>query len=1076
MLIDDDTIVWVTGYVSTLQQDIKNQLSIISGERVKHMAEIIYGIRIIKMYAWEIPFEKIMSKIRDCELQILSKLAYLRCFSTSTLFCSEIIAVFLTLTTNVLLGNKIESHAVFVVVLIFFSILQYTIYFLPEAIERYINFKSSIERIETFLTLEEKEEQLKIISCIKGSRKPGTVYVKDVSAKWAKQTVLQDLSLKIRNGSLCCIVGPPSSGKTSFLSLVLKEITPQCGRVEVVGSISYASQKPWLFQSTVKNNILFGLPYNRHKYREVTRICDLDVEYQKLPLGDRTLTSERRVSENSILKEKINIARTIYRDADIYIFDDCCVSIDSETEKFIFLECFNEYLKNKTRIFVTRKLYLAREASLVVVFNNGNICKKIDGDDLKEENFDFLNSEVSKEENLCTSPGWKQFLEKTELNMHEKEEEFTNIENKRKCYRTIADFLRTSEKKFIFEIVIVFMVITQLTANISDLLLLEWMNHSINETYFYQADNNYVQLNESSTIIILYHKLVHDIFHGISLNQEKSDINFESTILKSSRDDFYICFYAGFISICIIFTAVKTLLFHTLCMKASRGLHRKMFENILFSPIKFFENFPAGKILQRFSKDLNVINELSPKVFITLQMFAAVFGAFLLIAYAIPTMILPIILITILGYLLASCFLITNRGLQRLEKNSQVAVEYFLATSFYGVSNIRSAGAEQFITEVFESLLDQHTSVYSLILMTSEYICFYLDFFTVLFLAVVTFFNISVGMNNSHSGYIGLPITQAIILTELLHVGIRETIEVLGKLPSLERNLMYTKLITEKVDEATLIPKSWPYCGKIVCKNVYIKENDGRGSRLKNLNIAVKPVEKIAVVSRNSEEKWALVNCLYRLVKVEGLITLDDVDTSQISLNKLRSSVTIITQEPILFSSSVRFNLDPLECASDDILWRVLEEVGMKTSIQSLSQPIIDGGINFSYGQRQLLCLARAILRNTKVVIIDTSPNNLDPNTYSLMQKIIKEKFRNCTVITLANNLSSVMDTSRILVLEEGNEVGYAHANELLQNQESNFSKIVKEAGPAKEAILRKLAKDYFDLRNLGIEFKFSPK
>ncbi|XP_072375446.1 ATP-binding cassette subfamily C member 4-like isoform X1 [Diabrotica undecimpunctata] len=1066
------------GYISTLLKGIKLQLSIYTNGRVDNMKEILRGVRVIKMYGWEIPFAKIIEKSRIYELDAISKQIFVRCISISSLMFIQSTAVFLTITTQVLLGNIITIDAIFAQILIFFNLQQYVCYFFPESVERFLEAKASIRRIEDFFTMEE-QEQLKIINCTKGIRKPGSIIVTDASAKWGTQLVLQDINLRIKPTSLNCIFGLPGSAKTSFLQMLLKELTPYSGRVDVVGTISYASQKPWLFPSTVKSNILFGQPYNRHKYREIVRICALDVDFQKLPYGDRALFMDKRVFGNNVLKEKISLARTIYKDADIYIIDDCFGSIDSQTEKFIFKECFLKYLKNKTRVFVSSKLYYAKEANTIVVFENGTISKTLDRDELTEEDFQYLNSKVSKEKNHFSSSNIKPFADETDLSNYEFEQSpVTSNRQKRGYFDTLAGFLKVSEKKYVVEIVLILFGISQLSAGISDVWLLQWIRHSAkNFTHQLFPRNEYLSQNKTSASRTIYHKLIQDFLFVLDKNHTKyitvieTDTSEETKIFGIYEKDLYITLYAAFIIICIIFTVVRSLLFHALCMKASRVLHSKMFEKVLFSPMKFFENYPSGKILQRFSKDMDVINQLPHKNFITLQMFSAVYGALLLIIFGIPSMILPMFLIAIMIYFLVSCFVATIRGLQRLNNNTNAPLQLFLSKSLLGVFTIRSAEAEAIISETFENLLDQHTSVWSLILMCSEYFCLYLDLIIILFLAVVTFFNVAVKTDHINNVYIGLAVTQSILLTETLHVGIRENIEVLSQNPVVNRALEYTQLATEKVNEATLVPKNWPYCGKIVFRNVYIKDNDGHGSFLKNLNIVLKPAEKIAVVSRFPEEKWTIVNCLLRLVPVEGLVLLDDVDTGQISLNKLRSTISVITKDPILFSSSIRFNLDPLDYANDEMIWKVLEEVGLKTSIQSLSQPIVDGQSNFSGGQKQLLCLARAILKNSKVIIVENNPCDIDSNI--IMKKILQEKFKNSTVITIANNISTIMDNDKILVIEDGKEVEYAHAHELLKNTNGYLSRIVREVGPTEEKNLKRIAKENFDLRNLEIEFKF---
>ncbi|CAG9831238.1 unnamed protein product [Diabrotica balteata] len=540
------------GYISTLLKGIKLQLSIYTNDRVDNMKEILRGVRVIKMYGWEIPFAKIIEKSRIYELDAISKQIFVRCISISSLMFIQSTAVFLTITTQVLLGNIITIDAIFAQILIFFNLQQYVCYFFPESVERFVEAKASIRRIEDFLTMEEKGEQLKIINCTKGIRKPGSIIVTDASAKWGTQLVLQDINLRIKPTSLNCIFGLPGSAKTSFLQMLLKELTPYSGRVDVVGTISYTSQKPWLFPSTVKSNILFGQPYNRHKYREIVRICALDVDFQKLPYGDRALFMDKRVFGNNVLKEKISLARTIYRDADIYIIDDCFGSIDSQTEKFIFKECFLKYLKNKTRVFVSSKLYYAKEANTIVVFENGTISKTLDRDELTEEDFQYLNSKVSTEKNHFSSSNIKPFADETDLSNYEFEQSpVTSNRQKRGYFDTLADFLKVSGKKYVVEIVLILFGISQLSAGISDVWLLQWIRYSAkNFTHQLFPRNGYLSRNQTSASHTLYHKLIQEFLFGLDKNHTKyitvieTDTSGETKIFGIYEKDLYITLYA----------------------------------------------------------------------------------------------------------------------------------------------------------------------------------------------------------------------------------------------------------------------------------------------------------------------------------------------------------------------------------------------------------------------------------------------------------------------------------------------------------------------------------------------------
>ncbi|KAJ8916752.1 hypothetical protein NQ315_013957 [Exocentrus adspersus] len=320
-------------------------------------------------------------------------------------------------------------------------------------------------------------------------------------------------------------------------------------------------------------------------------------------------------------------------------------------------------------------------------------------------------------------------------------------------------------------------------------------------------------------------------------------------------------------------------------------------------------------------------------------------------------------------------------------------------------------------------------------------------------------------LENTLSGNVGLVISQSLILTGMLQYGVRQTAEVSSNMTSVERVLQYTKLEKEGPFESLPTKKpdgNWPHSGKIEFKSVYLKYAPEEPPVLKNLNMLIKSAEKVGIVGRTGAGKSSLISSLFRLSDIEGNIIIDNIDTSAIGLYDLRSNISIIPQEPILFSSTIRYNLDPFEKVSDEVLWQALENVELKEAIDNLNQQVSEGGSNFSAGQRQLICLARAIVRNNKILVMDEATANVDPHTDSLIQKTIRENFKECTVITIAHRLNTVMDSDRVLVMDAGQIIEFDHPHQLLENPNGFFTAMVKQTGASMETTLRKLAeKDY---------------
>lgn len=405
-----------------------------------------------------------------------------------------------------------------------------------------------------------------------------------------------------------------------------------------------------------------------------------------------------------------------------------------------------------------------------------------------------------------------------------------------------------------------------------------------------------------------------------------------------------------------------------------------------------------------------------------------------------------------------------------------------LNATLNGLSTIRAYGAQEILKKEFDKFQDTHTSTVYMYIVTSTAFGFSLDVFCFIFTSLVTFSFLL--LNTSFSGgEVGLAITQVMAMTGMIQWGMRQSAEVANQMMSVERVLEYTQLPPEtnlrnkgkfykKTDKQIInelpqsAPKNWPSQGCIRFKNVYMKYTDEDPPILKNLNFLVLPREKVGIVGRTGAGKSSLISALFRLAKVEGVIEIDNIDTGSIFLEDLRCNISIIPQDPVLFSGTLRRNLDPFNEFSDNIVWEALEEVELKEAIigngNGLELRVLDRGSNFSVGQRQLICLSRAILRNNRILMLDEATANVDPQTDALIQHTIRKKFASCTVLTVAHRLNTIMDSDKVLVMDKGRMAEYDHPHILLQNKYSQFTSLVKETGRAMSDQLIKMAKQSY--------------
>ncbi|KRT79020.1 ABC transporter ATP-binding protein [Oryctes borbonicus] len=1093
--------VLLQGYLSHLQGKLRFKIAHRTDARVKLMSELTSGIQVIKMYAWEKPFQKVVQFARKLEIDCLTKTSYIRGFTVALMVFTERFTTYLTIITYVLLGNPLTSDKVFSLAQFFNTIQLYMAILFPLAMSTFAEAVVSIRRLEDFLLLEETSVSVAPAEEVSDEQVKDAIKIKEGKASWIPNPIIETLSnlnLEIKPGSLCAVVGSVGSGKSSLLQLFLKELPLSSGNLVTNGTISYASQEPWLFVSTVRNNILFGHQFVRSVYSEVVRVCALGRDFEQLPQGDKTLVGERGVSLSGGQRARVNLARAVYRDADIYLFDDPLSAVDAHVGKELFDECIVKYLKGKTRILVTHQLQFLKQVDQIIIIDNGQIEKVGSFEELSENELSYLKRSASEEE-LERSTYEKQTIRKRLLSIDSTQS--SNIDNENEN----AEPVETQElmekgaitsslyKKYFTAgapiialiLLILLIIIAQMFSNAADLWVTYWTN---NQEKYYKKKQMEALENESELNLSLATK---NILNG-TMNESLLDTNTSSITSDSTNftidfeinqirneslyadisqysQDFYIYLYTFFIIGSIVLTTLRSLFFFKVCMRASKNLHNTMFSNLLQATMRFFDENPSGRILTRFSKDMGQIDETLPRAMLdAIQIFMVMSGILAMVFIVSPWMILPTILLAIIFLYIRIIYLASGQDIKRLESITRAPVFSHVSASMNGLATIRSCKAQYMVSKEFDVLQDQHTTSWYLFLVTTEAFGFYLDIICVIFLAVVTFQFIIFDDGKTLSGNVGLVISQSLILTGMLQHGIRQTAEVSSQMTSVERVLQYSNIEKEGPFESVPTKKphrDWPKNGEVKFENLYLRYIPTEEPILRNLNIHIKPGEKIGIVGRTGAGKSSLISALFRLASTEGKLSIDDVDTKEIGLHDLRQKISIIPQEPVLFSASLRHNLDPFDKCDDKTLWKALEDAELKEAIEHLNQEVSGGGSNFSAGQRQLICLARAIIRNNKILVLDEATANVDPQTDSLIQTTIRKNFKNCTVLTIAHRLNTVMDSDKILVMESGEAVEFNSPRELLTDQDGYLTKMAKETGPSMEAKLRKIAEETFAMK-----------
>nr|CAD7572757.1 unnamed protein product [Timema californicum] len=535
--------------------------------------------------------------------------------------------------------------------------------------------------------------------------------------------------------------------------------------------------------------------------------------------------------------------------------------------------------------------------------------------------------------------------------------------------------------------------------------------------------------------------------------------NYIPPVLFSTEVSLYI--YSGCIVACVLLTLLRSIFFFKVCMNASIGLHDTMFRSILQGTMRFFDTNPSGRVLNRFSKDMGAIDELLPILMLeVIQIFLVMSGILTMVSIVNYMLIIPMLCVAPIYYKIRSIYLCTAQDIKRLEGVTRSPVFSHVSASFSGLTTIRASGAQEMLRKEFDSHQDLHTSAWYLTIATTIAFGFWLDCVSNVFVGCVTL-SFLVFEEGILGADVGLAISQSLILSGMLQYGIRQTAEVVNQMTAVERVLEYTKIDKEQginSESEKKVPVTWPSKGAIQFEHTSMSYSISDPPVLRDLNFVIEPAQKVGIVGRTGAGKSSLISALFRLAKLEGSIKIDQVDTQTVRLHDLRSRISIIPQEPVLFSASLRDNLDPFNNYQDDTLWNALEEVELKDSVESLSHKVNAGGTNFSAGQRQLVCLARAIVRNSKVLVLDEATANVDPQTDTLIQGTIRRKFADCTVLTIAHRLNTIMDSDRVLVMDAGTMVEFGRPYELLQNQGGYFYSMVQETGKSTAEQLYQIA------------------
>ncbi|KAM8806261.1 ATP-binding cassette sub-family C member 2 [Eudromia elegans] len=1055
----------INGFLVTKAKGIQVKNMKNKDERMKIMNEILNGIKILKLFAWEPSFENRIKEIRGRELKYLLNFSYLQSISIFFFTCAPFLVSLASFAVYVLVdeNNILDAQKAFTSISLF-NVLRFPMAMLPMVISSLVQTNVSTVRLERYLGGEDLDTSAIHHEHIAGS----AVRFSDATFAWEQDgnAVIRDVTLDVTPGSLVAVVGAVGSGKSSLVSAMLGEMEHIKGHINVQGSLAYVPQQAWIQNATLKDNILFGSELDEAKYQQVLKACALLPDLELLPAGDQTEIGEKGINLSGGQKQRVSLARAVYSNADVYLLDDPLSAVDAHVAKYLFEHVLGPkgLLQKKTRILVTHGVSFLPHVDSIVVLVAGAVSEHGSYSTLlanKGAFAQFLNSYAAQENDtpeekaadVALVGDEEQNDEDIEPCLEDGPEDVVTMTLKREASIQRRELSRSLSKRSTRSFR---QAQKEPPKKLKGQQLIEKETVETGKVKFsmYVRYLRAVGWGFSFWVAVSYlAEYVAYVGSNLWLSAWTDDAQlYLNQTYPPGQRDLRIGVFGALGVAQALFLFIATILCAHGSVQASRVMHQKLLSNILHVPMSFFDTTPTGRIVNRFAKDIFTVDETIPMSFRSwLSCLMAIISTLLMISLATPFFALVIIPLGIFYYFVLRFYVSTSRQLRRLDSVTRSPIYSHFGETVSGLSVIRAYGHQERFLQHNENTVDTNQkSVYSWI-VSNRWLAVRLEFVG----SLVVFFSALLAVISKgtlEGGIVGLSISSALNVTQTLNWLVRMSSELETNIVAVERIHEYTTVqneapwVTEKRP-----PRGWPSRGEIQFTDYQVRYRPELELVLQGITCSIRSTEKVGVVGRTGAGKSSLTNCLFRVLEAAGgTIAIDGLDISTIGLHDLRQNLTIIPQDPVLFSGTLRMNLDPFDQYPDEEVWKALELAHLKTYVQELPEGLLhrvsEGGENLSVGQRQLVCLARALLRKAKILILDEATAAVDLETDHLIQTTIRSEFANCTVLTIAHRLHTIMDSNRVMVLQAGRIVEYDSPEELLQKQ-GIFSAMAKDAG-----------------------------
>ncbi|XP_030190196.1 canalicular multispecific organic anion transporter 1 isoform X3 [Lynx canadensis] len=1025
--------------------------------------------KILKYFAWEPSFKKQVHELRKKELKSLLTLGQMQTITIFLLYLSPVLVSVITFSVYILVNsnNVLDAEKAFTSITLF-NILRFPLSMFPMVITSMLQASVSTERLEKYLGGDDLDT-----SAIRHEYNfDKAVQFSEASFTWDRdlEATIRDVNLDIMPGQLVAVVGTVGSGKSSLMSAMLGEMENVHGHITIKGTIAYVPQQSWIQNGTLKDNILFGSELDEKKYQQVLEACALLPDLEVLPGGDLAEIGEKGINLSGGQKQRISLARATYQNSDIYVLDDPLSAVDAHVGKHIFNKVLgpNGLLKGKTRLLITHSIHFLPQVDEIVVLGNGTILEKGSYSTLlaKKGLFAKILKTSKKQMGLEGEATVNEDSEEDDCGLMPSVEEipeevaFLTMRRENSLHRTLSHSSRSSSRhrKFLKN--------SLKTRNVNTLKEEEELvkGQKLIKKEFIQTGkvklSVYLKYLRAMGLCLIVFIIIAYVINAVAYigsnlwlsawtNDSKT---YNGTNYPASQRDLRVGVYGALGLVQGVSVLLGNLCSARASTHASNILHKQLLTNILRAPMSFFDTTPTGRIVNRFAGDISMVDDTLPLSLRSwILCFLGIISTLVMICMATPIFITVIIPLGIIYTFVQMFYVATSRQLKRLDSVTRSPIYSHFSETVSGLSVIRAFEHQQRFLKHNEVGIDTNQKCVFSWIVSNRWLAVRLELIGNLIVFFASMM-MTIYRDTLSGDTVGFVLSNALNITQTLNWLVRMTSEVETNIVAVERINEYIKVENEApwvTDKRP--PPGWPSKGEIQFNNYQLRYRPELDLILKGITCDIKSMEKVGVVGRTGAGKSSLTNALFRILEAAGgQIIIDGVDIASIGLHDLREKLTIIPQDPILFSGSLRMNLDPFNNHSDEEIWKALELAHLKSFVAGLqlglSHKVTEAGDNLSIGQRQLLCLARALLRKSKILIMDEATAAVDVETDHLIQTTIQKEFSHSTTITIAHRLHTIMDSDKIMVLDNGKIVEYGTPNELLKNS-GPFCLMAKEAG-----------------------------